>query len=104
MFGNTLVRQLPYTGGEFTKRCLKSILSRFLTGQATMCYRLYFRIKKAFSKFSGIKATLYTRGGGILHRKIGEPLLRVDHITLSHFSKPLDLAGTREYIQCGMTD
>jgi hypothetical protein len=28
-----------------------------------VCYRLYFRIKKAFRKFSGIKATLDTRGG-----------------------------------------
>jgi hypothetical protein len=29
-----------------------------------VCYRLYFRIKKAFSKFTGIKkATLDTRGG-----------------------------------------
>jgi hypothetical protein len=24
-----------------------------------------------------------------MHMKIGEPLLHVDHITLSHFSKPL---------------
>jgi hypothetical protein len=41
-----------------------------------VCYRLYFRIKKAFSKCSGIKVTLDTRGGGgTLHRKIGEPLL-----------------------------
>jgi hypothetical protein len=35
-----------------------------------VCHRLYFRIKKAFSKFTGTKkATLDTRGGDFCIRK-----------------------------------
>jgi hypothetical protein len=43
------------------------------------------------------KAMLDTRGGGgfLLMKKIGEPLLRVDHITLGHLSNELLLITSR---------
>jgi hypothetical protein len=40
---------------------------------------------------------LDTSGGGFLHRKIGEPLLRVDHITLGHLSKLLWQVHVNQY-------
>jgi hypothetical protein len=42
----------------------KGITKGWSESKASVCYRLYFRIKKAVSKFTGIKkAALDTRGG-----------------------------------------
>jgi hypothetical protein len=45
-------------------KATRPLTTQLLLGaNVSVCYRLYFRIKKAFSKFTGIKATLDTRGG-----------------------------------------